>query len=62
VLRLGTIRIQATGGFAWMPDGRSLVTACAGRICFWDVADGRPLKSLPALGNTHSHDYSLGVS
>ncbi|HUE74777.1 MAG TPA: WD40 repeat domain-containing protein [Pirellulaceae bacterium] len=62
VLRLGTIRLQATGGFAWMPDGKSLVTFCAGRIWFWDVADGRPLRSLPALGNTGTHHYSLAVS
>lgn len=62
VLRLGTIRFQATGGFAWMPDGKSLVSFCAGRIWFWDVADGRPLKSLPALGNTDTHHYSLAVS
>ena len=62
VLRLGTIRLQATGGFCWIPDGKSMATFCSGRIWFWDVADGRPLRSLPALGNTGTHHYSLAVS
>src|SRR5262245_43749873 len=61
VERLGTIRLQAKGGFAWMPDGKSLVTASGGRIWFWNVADGRPLRSLPMPGDTDSH-YSIGVS
>ena len=62
VARLGTMRLQATGGFCWMPDGKSLATACAGRIWFWDAADGRPIKSLPALGNTDTNHYYLAVS
>ena len=61
VQRLGTIRFQAVGGFDWMPDGKSLVAVCDGRIWFWDIADGRPLKSLPAPNQTDFH-YSVGLS
>jgi WD40 repeat protein len=47
LLRLGTIRLQG-GRFAWMPDGKSLVTTSAGKIWIWDVEDGRALKSIPS--------------
>ena len=46
LLRLGTIRLQGER-FAWMPDGKSLVTVSAGRFWIWDIEDGRPLKSIP---------------
>jgi WD40 repeat protein len=49
LLRLGTTRLQGDrlSRFAWMPDGKSLVTASQDRICFWSIEDGRELWSIP---------------
>jgi hypothetical protein len=40
VLRLGTTRLQTRGGFAWTPDGKSLITMKNGTVFFWDMEDG----------------------
>lgn len=45
LVRLGTTRLQTKGGFAWVPDGKSLVTLKHGKVTFWDIADGRALDS-----------------
>jgi len=49
VLRLGTTRLQTKGGFAWTPDGKSLVTTKHGVVFFWDMSDGhcRETMSVP---------------
>ena len=51
VLRLGTTRLQSfgagrKGGFAWTPDGKSLVTMKHGTVYFWDMADGHCRETL----------------
>lgn len=45
LLRLGTTRLQTKGGFAWLPDGKSIVTLKYGKVTFWDIADGHALES-----------------
>ena len=46
VLRLGTTRLQTRGGFAWTPDGKSLVTMKRGSVSVWDIADGHCRETL----------------
>ena len=46
LVRLGTTRLQTKGGFAWMPDGKSLVTMKHGTVTFWDMGDGRAKETL----------------
>jgi WD40 repeat protein len=53
VLRLGTTRLQTRGGFAWMPDGKSLITQKRGTVFVWDLDDGhcRETLSVPLVAN-----------
>ena len=46
VLRLGSTRLAASGGFTWLPDGKTLVTAKHGKLLFWDVTSGILTKEL----------------
>src|SRR5438552_3262260 len=46
VLRLGTTRLQTRGGFAWTPDGKSLITMKSGTVFFWDMDDGHCHQTL----------------
>jgi len=51
VLRLGTTRLQSSGagrkgGFAWTPDGKTLVTMKHGTVNFWDMSDGHCRETL----------------
>ena len=48
VLRLGTSRLQARGGFGWLPDGKSLVTMRHGTIFFWDLEGGHCRETMLA--------------
>lgn len=46
ILRLGTTRLQTRGGFAWTPDGKSLITMKNGTVFFWDLDDGHCHQTL----------------
>jgi WD40 repeat protein len=46
ILRLGTTRLQTRGGFAWTPDGKSLITMKSGTVFFWDMDDGHCSQTL----------------
>ena len=59
VLRLGTTRLQARGGFCWMPDGKSLVTMKHGTIFFWDLADGHCRETMLAPFSGYRPELAL---
>ena len=42
----GTARLATAGGFTWLPDGKTLVTARHGKLLFWDATTGRLTKEL----------------
>jgi RNA polymerase sigma factor (sigma-70 family) len=47
VVRLGTVRLRhgaATGGVAFHPDGKHLLTAAGGVAVLWDAATGREVR------------------
>jgi WD40 repeat protein len=64
LLRLGTTRLQTKGGFAWLPDGKSLVTLKQGKVTFWDMTDGRAMDSfyVPVGLESSSYDTQLTLS
>jgi WD40 repeat protein len=47
VLRLGSTRLAANGGFTWLADGKTLATARQGELVLWDVTAGEATKRLP---------------
>ena len=64
LVRLGTTRLQTKGGFAWLPDGKSLVTLRYGKVTFWDMTDGRAIDSfyVPVGVKRSSYGAQLALS
>lgn len=65
VLRLGTKRLQTKGGFAWTPDGKSLITMKHGTVYFWDLADGHLSQTLSVpidVDPFHTYGSQLALS
>lgn len=64
LFRLGTKRLQTKGGFAWTPDGKSLVTMKRGTVTYWDIADGRARDTwlVPVGDEQFGHGAQLALS
>src|SRR5262249_23878060 len=60
--RLGTVRFrqQYVHDMAFLPDGKSLLVESTGRLVQWDVATGKPLRTIPT--SEEGNWRSLGLS
>jgi len=61
LLRLGSTRLATQSNSVWLPDGKTLVTAKDGMLLFWNVADGKLIRSLQ-VPVRHIFRLQLGVS
>lgn len=62
VVRLGTKRLQTTGGFAWTPGGKSLATLHGGTVDFWDLEDGHSRETVLVPVSTDIYGTRLLLS